>query len=83
MIHSGMATLTTAQKLVQAEDAYHRLMVGGQPLVVVDQNGERVEYTRANSLQLSAYIAQLRRELASPGSTTSLPVSFGPMGVWF
>jgi len=74
-----MATLTLAQKLVQAEDAYHRLMIGGQPLVVVDQNGERVEYTRANSAQLRAYILELQRAIASNGSTPTT----GPMGVIF
>ena len=74
-----MATLTAAQKLVQAEDAYHRLMIGGQPLVVVDQNGERVEYTRANAAQLRAYILELQRLIASNGTTTAS----GPMGVIF
>ena len=79
-----MATLTLAQKLVQAEDAYHRLMIGGQPLVVVDQNGERVEYTRANSAQLRAYILELQRAIASNGSASngSTPTT-GPMGVIF
>lgn len=74
-----MATPTLAQKLVQAEDAYHRLMIGGQPLVVVDQNGERVEYTRANSAQLRAYILELQRLIASNGAT----IASGPMGVIF
>lgn len=76
----GMATLSPAQRLVQAEDAYHAIVTGKQVLVVVDQNGERVEYSRANALQLSLYIQTLRREIANP----SLGSSFGgPMGVVF
>ena len=54
-------------------------MIGGQPLVVVDQNGERVEYTRANSAQLRAYILELQRAIASNGTT----IASGPMGVIF
>lgn len=73
-----MATLTAAQKLVQAEDAYHRLMIGGQPSVVVDRNGERVEFTRATAAQLMAYIELLRMQVAGTASS-----SRGPLGVIF
>lgn len=73
-----MATLSLAQRLVQAEDAYHSLMTGRQAIVVVDQNGERVEFSRASGPQLAAYIQSLKQEIANPGGVTS-----GPMGVWF
>lgn len=56
---------TNAEKLVQAEQAYHDLMVAGSVRVVVDQNGERVEYTAVNAARLLAYIADLRGLIAA------------------
>ena len=44
------------QWLNDAMDAYNQLNVGGSVRVVVDQNGERVEYTAANRQSLWAYI---------------------------
>lgn len=72
-----MATL--AEKLVQAETAYHDLMIGGAVRVVVDSSGERVEYTSANAGRLYAYIEELRRQIAA-GTT---PRRRGPAGVLF
>lgn len=68
--------LTTQQKLDQAEAAYHDLMTGSSARVVVDQNGERVEFTAANASRLAAYIQELKRQL---GTT---PAS-GPLNVYF
>ncbi len=59
-----MPTLTAAQRLVEAEDALHQLMIGESARVVVDQNGERVEYTAANAGKLRAYIAEIKAEIA-------------------
>lgn len=55
---------TNAEKLVEAETAYHNLMVNGAVRVVVDQNGERVEYTAVNSSKLQQYIADLKALIA-------------------
>ena len=55
--------MTKQEQLAQAEEAYHQLMLGNKPLVVVDQNGERVEFTRANATQLKKYIDGLRLEI--------------------
>lgn len=55
---------TTAEKLVEAEAAYHNLMVNGAVRVVVDQNGERVEYTSVNAGKLLEYIAYLKSLIA-------------------
>lgn len=69
-----MATVEEIQaQLVQAESAYHLLMTGKSPRVVVDQNGERVEFAVANSTKLLQYIEQLRRQLAG---TRSGPARF-------
>lgn len=64
---------TTAQMtawLTEAETAYHKLVTGTSARVVVDQNGERVEYTSANRNALRSYIEDLRRAL---GKTTVVP----------
>lgn len=73
-------TKTNAEKLVEAETAYHDLMVNGSVRVVVDQNGERVEYTAVNSAKLLAYIADLRAIIAGQAG---LFVPRGPAGVIF
>lgn len=61
-------------RLAQAEAAYHNLVLGVQARVFVDQNGERIEYTPANSSRLAAYIADLRRQLSQ--------FTLSPMKVW-
>lgn len=70
-----MATL--AEKLVEAEAAYHALMLGTSARVVVDSSGERVEYTAANSAKLEAYIEKLKYEIANG------PSRRGPAGAIF
>ena len=56
--------MTLAQKLVEAEDALHRLTIGQAAVEVVDQSGERVRYHFANRAALAAYVADLRRQIA-------------------
>lgn len=56
--------LTLQQKLEEAEAAYHSLQTGRMPRVVVDQNGERVEFTAANASKLYAYISDLRTQIS-------------------
>jgi hypothetical protein len=78
--HHGARRVTEAERLNittrlnQAETAYHELMTGRQPRVLVDQNGERVEYNPSNAFRLAAYIADLKRQLGL--------ISVGPMRVW-
>ena len=69
---------TTAELLVEAEDAYHKLQLGQSPRVFVDQNGERVEYTSANRNALAAYVSDLRRALTAEisGGDASKPKKF-------
>lgn len=59
---------TTAELLVEAETAYHKLMTGTLARVFVDQNGERVEYTATNAARLSAYIQSLKDLIAGDTS---------------
>lgn len=56
--------MTPAEQLAEARAAYHRLMIGEAALVYVDQNGERVEYSRASAPKLAAYIRDLERQIA-------------------
>jgi hypothetical protein len=51
------------ERLKEAENALHQLMIGGQPVEVRDQNGEAVKYTPANASRLRAYIAELKQQL--------------------
>lgn len=55
---------TILQRLVEAETAYHKLMLGGADggtvVEVRDSNGEMVRYTTANATRLKQYIEYLR-----------------------
>lgn len=64
-------------RLAEAKTALHTLQMGQQARVLVDQNGERVEFTPNTVSRLTAYIAELESELGIKGR------SLGPMGfIW-
>lgn len=67
---------TTADKLAEAETAYHALMTGSAARVYVDQNGERVEYVVANASRLEQYILRLKEELGTPSVVRPMKVYF-------
>jgi hypothetical protein len=69
--------LSLQDRLDQAEAAYHDLMIGKSAKVFVDQNGERVEFTMADAVNLRRYVEALRAEVA--GTQAFIP----PMGVYF
>lgn len=50
-------------RLDAAEAAYDKLMSGKAVRVLVDQNGERIEFTPANASRLAAYIVDLQTQL--------------------
>lgn len=68
--------LTLQQKLDQAEQAYHDLAIGRSAKVVVDQNGERVEFTAANAARLQAYIQSLKDQINGTVNKAPLDVYF-------
>ena len=77
-----MADCTTINtRLTEARQAYHDIMIGGAISRFVDQNGEQIQYTRANSALLSAYIIKLEAELA--GCTGAAPAYRGPIRFTF
>jgi hypothetical protein len=69
--------VSTQQNLDAAREAYHNLMTGRMARVVVDQNGERVEFAAANAGKLDAYIKQLEASLGGSNRTR------GPLGFVF
>lgn len=74
-----MTTLTPAERLLyqtrldEATKAYHQLVTGQSARVVVDQNGERVEFTAARKNDLYNYIASLQSALGIPSPIAMLP----------
>ena len=76
-----MATLEQLQAwLAEAQTAYHSVVIGGGVTVVVDQNGERVEYSRANATGLARYIATLQAQI---NSLLGVAVTGGPLRPFF
>lgn len=68
------------QRLTEAQAAFHTLSIGGAARVIVDQNGERVEFTAANKGNLSNYILSLKAQLgmfsAACGGVPIAPAGF-------
>lgn len=71
-----MATQTLAEKIRDAEQAYHSLQTGTMPRVVVDQNGQRVEFTATNKAALYQYIADLKSQVPNADLPFSGPAQF-------
>lgn len=83
-----MADCTAIEtRLEAARTAYDALLTGGAVRKFVDQNGEQVEYTSANSGRLLAYITKLENDLAvCQGTRTAVtgPIrfTFGRRPIW-
>lgn len=69
-------------RLAEAELAYHQLALGGQARVIVDQNGERVEFTAGNKGTLAQYIVTLKAQIG-PEPLPCQPSAFAPAQFWF
>lgn len=72
-------TMTNQQLLDSARKAHHDLITGSKPLVVVDQNGQRVEFGKVQIPQLLSYI----RQLETLCGCNAVPVVSGPLGFIF
>lgn len=78
------AIIATPELLADARTKYHQLVTGSAPRVVVDQNGERVEFAAANKTGLYNYIQQLEQALRVPcGASPTFPTNIGPAGFTF
>lgn len=58
-----MPVIATQPLLDDARAKYHALMTGTSARVLVDQNGEKVEFTAAKKQDLYGYIALLEAQL--------------------
>lgn len=68
--------VTLQQKLEDAQKAYHLLNTGKMARVVVDQNGERVEFTATNRTALYNYIQQLEQQVNASRTINNKPARF-------
>ncbi len=59
-----MDKLIIRKRLNVAYEQYDKLITGRAQKVIVDQNGERIEYAIANADRLERYIASLEAQLA-------------------
>lgn len=71
-----MATQTLAERIAEAESAYHSLLTGVMPRVVLDQNGERVEFAATDAAKLYRYIQDLKSQMPSGNTGYSGPAQF-------
>ena len=69
--------LTLAERLVEAEAAYHALQTGSGVVEVRDSNGESIRYTQANASRLRAYILDLKQQIAAEAAGKAVQV--GPL----
>lgn len=67
--------------ITEAQSAYHELMTGRAARIVIDQNGERVEFVAANRQALYLYIQSLKAQL--PTELQIIPRTTGPLGFMF
>lgn len=71
-------------RLEEARKAYHDLNTGRMARVVVDQNGERVEFVAANRAALYLYLSGLETQVAACSANgLSCPTPSGPAGFIF
>lgn len=73
--------MTLEEQLAEAKSAYHALVTGTMARVIVDKNGERVEFTAANRQGLQTYIAELSKSLGL--LTPELMPANGPIQFFF
>ncbi len=73
-----MALLTLTQRLLEAEEAQHALLMGRAVVSVSDSDGSKIEYRAGSARQLAAYVIELRKLIggrASPSTYIINPVS--------
>ena len=56
---SPQEIITIRQRLAQAKEAYHEVMMGKGTAEVRDSDGSSIRYNNANASRLKAYIAEL------------------------
>lgn len=69
-------TIEIKVALKEAEQAYHKLMIGQSAVEFRDQNGEMIRYSAVSAPRLLGYIASLKRQLGLASNSS-------PMKAWF
>lgn len=72
---SGLTCDELAAKLANALAGYEQLVMGGAVRVVVDQNGERVEFTAASAPRMLQYIQTIQSQMRLMSCPCVSPVS--------
>lgn len=72
-----------AAKIAQLTDSYEQLLSGRKARVLVDQNGERIEFNGGNTRSLFAYLEGLKSEYANGCAVNLRPSSRGPIRPFF
>lgn len=70
-------------QLAEAEAAYQRLMVGKQPRVIVDSNGERLEFTAVSADKLRQHVQELQRRVGALSGCAGGPMMTRPIRFLF
>ena len=68
---------TLAERLIEAEQALHMLLLGQSVVEVRDANGESVRYTAGNVSRIRLYIAELKALIAAESGVSV--AKLGPM----
>jgi hypothetical protein len=74
-----MSDNSLTARLAEAKTALHELQTGRMARVVVDQNGERVEFNMTSADRLRAYVSDLEAQVAAG----AVPRSRGPLRFLF
>jgi len=75
-----MPTLTSTQcselatRIARLQDSYEQLLEGRKARVLVDQNGERIEFNGGNARSLLTYINGLKDEYAKGCNIGTSPI---------
>lgn len=67
--------VATSARLLEAQNAYHALMIGTSVVKVRDQNGEEITYSQASAPKLLEYIKTLQDAL-DPSVRINAPMRF-------
>lgn len=70
-------TIMWQDRLTKAEQAYHDIATGNKPEEFVDQNGEKVRYTKATLSGLDSYIAKIKALLNPAAVLAARPRPIG------
>lgn len=66
----------TPEALQELRMAYHKIITGQHVKIVIDQNGERIEFQSANVTALAELIRKIELALSGQAATSPLRVIF-------